>query len=131
MMKRSEINQAIRDTVAFLAAQGFHLPPFAAWTPADWAQQGGEADEVRACGLGWDVTDFSSGDFGACGLVIFTLRNGSPIDPRYSRCHCCERIYVSREGQVTPRHFHLTKEETIRNHAGGTLVIQVFSVTQE
>ena len=39
-MKRSEINATLRDTDAFIPRHGFHLPPFAYWTPADWAAKG-------------------------------------------------------------------------------------------
>ena len=41
-MKRSEINQKIRETEAFIKEHGFHLPPFCNWTPEDWKEKGEE-----------------------------------------------------------------------------------------
>ena len=41
-MKRSEINAILRQTDVFIRANGFHLPPFAHWTPEDWAGKGPE-----------------------------------------------------------------------------------------
>ena len=65
-MLRSEINAAIERAKSVLRVNGFHLPPFAFWTPEEWRRKGEECDEIRACKLGWDVTDFASGDFAAC-----------------------------------------------------------------
>lgn len=62
-MKRSEINALITEAIAFLKEHRFHLPPFAFWSPEEWAQKGREYDEIRDNMLGWDVTDFGSGDF--------------------------------------------------------------------
>ena len=39
-MKRSEINAIIRQTDAFLKAHQFYLPPFAYWSPDEWARKG-------------------------------------------------------------------------------------------
>ena len=35
-MKRSEINQYIREAKAFMTKYHFMLPPWADWTPDDW-----------------------------------------------------------------------------------------------
>ncbi len=67
-MKRSEINRFIEEAAAFFAENGFALPPYANWTPLQWKQRGREADELRSCKLGWDVTDFSAGKFATLGL---------------------------------------------------------------
>ena len=40
------------DAKALFERHQFHLPPFAFWTPDDWARAGHEADEIRACLLG-------------------------------------------------------------------------------
>jgi hypothetical protein len=53
----------IQDAQRFLAQNLFHLPPFAAWTPADWEARGEEVRELVDCGLGWDITDFGAGDY--------------------------------------------------------------------
>ena len=39
-MKRSEINAVIRRAEEFIASFRFALPPFARWTPEDWADRG-------------------------------------------------------------------------------------------
>ncbi len=126
-MKRSQINGLVADAVEFLDEKSFHLPPFAFWTPRDWAGKGPEAGEIRDCMLGWDVSDFGIGDFDACGLVLFTIRNGHPVDPRYAKKTYCEKILIQEEGQVTPMHFHWNKAEDIINRAGGDLVIQIYN----
>jgi D-lyxose ketol-isomerase len=62
-MKRSEINALIDDAITLLHDHQVRLPPFAYWSPAQWAEKGPECDEIRHCKLGWDITDFGSGDF--------------------------------------------------------------------
>ena len=61
-MKRSEINQIIQEAEAFVRKFSFVLPPFAFWTPAQWAEQDSTYDEIRDNMLGWDVTDWGLGD---------------------------------------------------------------------
>ncbi len=124
-MKRSEINALIADAKDFFAAHQFALPPFATWTPADWARRGSEADEIRETMLGWDITDFGSGDFPACGLLLFTLRNGRLNHPKYPKSYA-EKIMIVREKQRTPMHFHWNKCEDIINRGGGELVIRLY-----
>jgi D-lyxose ketol-isomerase len=75
-MKRSEINTILKDADAFIRQQGFYLPPFAYWTPQDWMEKGEDVREIVENGLGWDITDFGSGDYDRRGLFLFTLRNG-------------------------------------------------------
>ena len=84
-MKRSEINAILLEARSFIASCQFHLPPFAAWTIEDWNGVGLEAQEIALRGLGWDVTDFGSGDYGRCGLLLFTIRNGDPRDLELGR----------------------------------------------
>ena len=80
-MKRSAINSYINEARELFSKAGFSLPPFAFWSPGDWAAKGPEADEIRDNALGWDITDFGSGDFESCGLLLFTLRNGNYQNP--------------------------------------------------
>jgi len=127
-MKRSEINQIMRDAIAFLAKHCFRLPPFAFWTPADWATKGREADEIRDNMLGWDITDFGSNDFKTCGLFLFTMRNGNQKNPRYSKPYA-EKILIVQEQQITPMHFHFKKMEDIINRGGGNLMIELHNST--
>ena len=43
-MKRSEINQYIREAEAFLASNTFMLPPYAAWTLEQWKEHKAKGD---------------------------------------------------------------------------------------
>ena len=43
-MKRSEINQYIREAEAFLASNKFMLPPYAAWTLDQWKEHKAKGD---------------------------------------------------------------------------------------
>lgn len=129
-MKRSQINARIAEAIAFAESQGFRLPPFAFWSPSEWRARGPEADEIRDCLLGWDLTDFGSGDFARIGLTLFTLRNGRHGDPRYPKPYC-EKMMISEAGQVTPLHFHWSKTEDIINRGGAEVVVQLYPSTPE
>lgn len=77
-MKRSEINSLIENAITFLKQNNFYLPPFAFWSPEEWSKKkGAEYDEIRDNQLGWDITDFGSGNFAKTGLFLFTIRNGN------------------------------------------------------
>lgn len=127
-MKRSEINTIMREADAFIRQQNFYLPPFAYWTPEEWKQKGPEAREIVQNKLGWDITDFGSGDFHNCGLFLFTIRNGRPENwkDRTGKLYA-EKIMIVEEGQVTPMHFHWAKMEDIINRGGGKLLIQLYN----
>lgn len=124
-MKRSQINREIEHAKSFCAEHGFHLPPFAYWTPQQWKQRGVEADEIRSRRLGWDVTDLGSGNFRETGLTLFTLRNGRLDDPSNQKIYA-EKLLISYEKQVVPFHFHWLKTEDIINRGGGVLVVQLY-----
>lgn len=127
-MKRSEINTIMSDALAFLRESKFLLPPFATWTIADWRTKGPESSEIITSQLGWDITDFGSGDFGRVGLLIFTIRNGTFAELRKAQGKTyAEKILIVREGQITPTHFHYQKMEDIINRGGGNLVIQLWN----
>lgn len=129
-MKRSEINTIMRDAIAFTREMRFHLPPFAFWTPDEWVHKTDAAREIVEAGLGWDITDFGSGNFPRKGLFLFTLRNGitgaagEGPGKRYA-----EKIMIVREDQVTPIHFHYSKMEDIINRGGGNLSVRVWNAT--
>jgi len=125
-MKRSEINVIILEALALCESRGLFLPPFARWTPADWADRGPEYDEIEDNMLGWDITDFGSGDFAGTGLLMFTLRNGHPRNPAYQKPYA-EKILISRENQRTPTHFHTHKMEDIINRSGGNLIVRLYN----
>ena len=131
-MKRSEINTIMQDADAFIRGHGFHLPPFAYWSPDAWVERGPEAREIVECGLGWDITDFGSGDYRNIGLFLFTLRNGHADNLRQMRGKLyCEKLLITDVGQVTPMHFHWHKTEDIINRGGGDLVIQLYNATPD
>ena len=125
-MKRSEINAAIRKAYTLLERYRVALPPWADWTPQEWAGKGPECGEIRDNMLGWDVTDYGLGDFSTTGLTLVTLRNGSVTDPRYPKTYA-EKLLVSQENQVCPMHFHWSKMEDIINRGGGTLMVQLYN----
>lgn len=131
-MKRSEINDLMRRAEAFLHQKQFVLPPFARWSAAEWHQRGPESREIVDQQLGWDITDFGSGDFAKIGLLLLTLRNGTyaelekPLGKIYG-----EKLLIVEPGQITPTHFHFQKMEDIINRGGGNLVIQLWNSTTD
>ena len=133
-MKRSEINAAVRTAEAFMAQMQVHLPPFARWTPLDWAelQHGSESQgtvrELAERQLGWDVTDFGSGTYARTGLCLLALRNGLPGVPGQTYA---EKFLVVGVEQHTPMHFHWHKTEDIINRGGGVLAIRLQTSTQD
>jgi len=123
-MKRSEINQILKDAKAFMAEKQFMLPPWAFWTVEDWKKNKVGAEEIVDNMLGWDITDFGSGDFYKRGLFLFTIRNGKfGIDKKTY----AEKIMIVEENQETPMHFHWAKMEDIINRGGGNLVIELYN----
>jgi len=123
-MKRSQLNQIIREAEAFIEAQGFFLPPFASWTPQDWQSKGREAAEIVQNNLGWDVTDFGLGEYEKKGVLLFTIRNGTleELSKGEGKVYC-EKILVCRPGQLVLDHFHWRKTEDIIVRGGGKLEI--------
>lgn len=125
-MKRSEINAAIREMEQAVRAQGLYLPPFCAFTPEQWQTLGHEWDEVRRCGLGWDITDYGGGDFARLGFSLVTLRNGCADAPeRYGKSYAEKLLYL-RPGQYAPMHFHWHKTEDIIHRGGGRVLIRLY-----
>ncbi len=131
-MKRSEINAIMKKAKDFIREQNFHLPPFAYWTVEDWKGKGPEAREIVANNLGWDITDFGSGDFFAKGLSLFTIRNGHADAWKSMQGKLyAEKIMIVEESQITPMHFHWAKMEDIINRGGGKLAIQLYNSTPD
>jgi D-lyxose ketol-isomerase len=132
-MKRSEIDSAIQEMLDFLAGCRFFLPPWAKLLPKQWTRIGLEADEIRRHRLGWDVTDFGSGNFAKIGLTLFTLRNGLPAlsGSAPGAKDYCEKVMLARENQETPYHYHYTKMEDLINRGGGRLVIRLYNSTED
>lgn len=129
-MKRSEINDAILGAEEFFAGHKFQLPAFARFTLQDWKEKYSVLQEVLDCALGWDVTDFGSGDFASTGLLLFTLRNGVANSKKYPKPYA-EKIMISRSNQVTVMHCHELKQEDIINRGGGRLIFELFNRGQQ
>ena len=130
-MKRSQINQIIREADAFMKTHGFHLPPFAYWTPQEWQTKGPEIREIVNNNLGWDITDFGGGDYQKLGLFLFTIRNGGLDNLRSGEGKTyAEKVLIVDVGQVTPMHFHWAKTEDIINRGGGKLAIKLYNSTE-
>lgn len=129
-MKRSQINQLIEDALDFFKTMKFALPPFATYTIADWQEIKEESREIFDLGLGWDITDFGSGQFEKCGLLLFTIRNGILGSALYPKPYA-EKVMIVNESQVTPLHFHWNKMEDIINRGGGNLVFELFNSADE
>ena len=129
-MKRSEMNTVIDETIAFVESKGLVLPPFAYWTPEDWRKAGEEYREVADNMLGWDITDFGSGDFTRVGLAIFTFRNGNfHHKDKYPKPYA-EKLLLVADGQELPFHFHWSKMEDIINRGGGNLILQLYQADE-
>lgn len=125
-MKRSRVNAILAEASEMIAAHGFALPPFAGWSPDDFARRAPEARHIVDARCGWDVTDYGQGRFGEMGLVLFTLRNGRLSDLRAGGGMCyAEKLLVVREGQLSPMHTHVIKAEDIINRGGATLVVEL------
>ncbi len=121
-MKRSEINQALLDAKALLRDLRWSLPAWAEWDAADYADQSDLAAWLQDHQMGWDVTDFGSGDFANRGLGLFCLRNGIQSDA--ASLPYAEKLLFVGEGQETPFHTHKVKMEDIINRGGGDLMIE-------
>ncbi|MHA1149089.1 MAG: D-lyxose/D-mannose family sugar isomerase [Promethearchaeota archaeon] len=130
-MKRSEINNLMRKAVQFLKEQHFYLPKFAYWTLEDWQSKGDEIGEIIENQLGWDITDFGSGDFIKQGLILFTIRNGNLRDLDKGDKSYCEKVMIVEENQLTPMHYHYQKIEDIINRGGGNLLVQLYNPLED
>lgn len=131
-MKRSTVNQIIREADDFIRSFGFALPPFAYWTPAQMRARISDIGGIVDARLGWDITDYGLGTFDTKGLFLFTVRNGTLADLR-SGCGKCyaEKIMISRRDQISPMHRHVIKAEDIINRGGGVLALELFNSDAE
>lgn len=129
-MKRSEINRAILHAIETLDANNMRLPDFAYWPPSEWVKH--DVTNIQAVGLGWDVTDFGTGDFSHIGAVLFTVRNGCITDPLAGTPYAEKIIFQLHETeQEIPFHFHRLKTEDIINRGGGVLMLELYNSTLE
>jgi D-lyxose ketol-isomerase len=124
-MKRSEINKYINEAIDFFNQYQFYLPEWGYFKANKWKENGADYQEIIDNMLGWDVTDFGSGNFDKTGLLLFTIRNGNLKNTAYQKPYA-EKIMLVKQNQVTPTHFHFHKMEDIINRAGGILCIQLW-----
>ncbi|WP_053240066.1 D-lyxose/D-mannose family sugar isomerase [Pleomorphomonas koreensis] len=127
-MKRSEINTIIQDARAFATAFQRALPLWSNWQIPDYVENPDVARFVKRRQMGWDITDFGSGNFAECGLTLLCLRNGIQGDA--SERPYAEKMLIVRELQETPFHLHKVKLEDIINCGGGNLMIEFLHATE-
>lgn len=126
-MKRSRINAIMAEADDMIRRHGFHLPPFAYWSPDAFKSNAERAANVISARCGWDITDYGAGRFDQMGLFLFTLRNGRLSDLQRGGGMCyAEKLLISRQDQLSPMHTHILKAEDIINRGGATLVVELF-----
>ncbi|SFI88238.1 D-lyxose/D-mannose family sugar isomerase [Celeribacter neptunius] len=132
-MKRSTVNDIIRESDAFMRSFGFIMPPFAYLDPeALKARVNSDGAMIRDHMLGWDITDYGQGDYENLGLFLFTVRNGNAANvargmgPLYA-----EKLLISEENQISPMHHHIKKTEDIINRGGATLVLELWTRAED
>ena len=131
-MKRSEVNQIMRRADDFIRSFDFRLPPFAGWSPEEFARRKGDAGAFVEARLGWDITDFGRGAFDDFGIVLFTLRNGKAADLARGRGMLyAEKLLLCLPGQMNPTHRHNIKAEDIIVRGGGRCVFELFMSGQD
>ena len=117
-MKRSQINEAIRRAEALLARHDIPLPQTARWRPEDWRAHADQIETIRQVMMGWDVTDFGTGDFDRVGAALYTVRNGLLDEPEVGVPYC-EKYIVMKEGQRL--------EQTLQGSVGQIASIHITS----
>ena len=130
-MKRSQINREMRNALRMLEEYKIVLPPFARWSAEEWKNKGDEAEEIKENMLGWDITDFGSGDFDKIGLLLICLRNGNQLKKEKYPKPYAEKLMIVKEKQITPMHYHWSKMEDIINCGGGNLIIKLYNSTTD
>ena len=132
-MKRSTVNEVLRESDAFIRSHGYVMPPFAYWTPGEMkARCATDAAMIRDHMLGWDITDYGVGKFDEMGLFLFTVRNGNQANvSKGLGMLYAEKIMISGENQLSPMHRHNLKTEDIINKGGATLVLELFHAADD
>ncbi|MCF8516831.1 MAG: D-lyxose/D-mannose family sugar isomerase [Rhodobacteraceae bacterium] len=121
-MKRSAINAALLAARATLTQHGFALPAWADWTADHHAANPEQSAFLIGRQIGWDATDFGTGDFARRGLTLLCIRNGIQGDA--SERPYAEKLLFVGENQETPFHAHKVKLEDIITRGGGNLMVE-------
>lgn len=126
-MKRSRINEILREGDAFIRSYGYQLPPFAYLSPEELKQSEYPA-MLKERAMGWDITDYGQEKFDELGLFLFTVRNGllGDLDKGRGMLYA-EKLLISRKDQLSPMHRHFLKAEDIINRGGAKLVLELFA----
>ena len=105
---------------------------FGYWTPEDVEKNKDKMERIIDRMLGWDVSDFGSGDFKKCGAVLFTLRNGDKND-KEQKAQYAEKYIILDDTteQEIPLHYHIYKTEDIINRGGGILVVEMYNKAED
>ena len=93
-MKRSEINNYIHEAEIIFKMNNFRLPPWAAWTIEEWQKNKQLCKNIFESSLGWDLTDFGSGNYLTTGLLLVTIRNGNNS---FDKKPYAEKIMIVKE----------------------------------
>ncbi|SPF79540.1 D-lyxose/D-mannose family sugar isomerase [Pseudoprimorskyibacter insulae] len=129
-MKRSRINEILKESDAFIRSHGYVMPPFAYWTPE--AFKANDHAQIKQRRMGWDITDYGAEKFDEMGLFLFTTRNGLNADlGKRSAMLYAEKIMISRKDQLSPMHRHEVKVEDIINRGGGKLVLELYKMSAD
>jgi len=127
-VKRSQINSAIQKAIKLLDENNVALPMFGHWTKNVWEKNTLDTTVICETMLGWDVTDFGSGDFEKVGAVLFTARNGDAHNNTIGTPYAEKYIILNDlKEQEIPFHFHKNKIEDIINRGGGLLMIELYN----
>ena len=105
-----------------ISSHRFALPGWAHWTMDDHRANPDQSQYLTGRQIGWDVTDFGSGDFDRRGLALLCIRNGIQGDT--SERPYAEKLLFVGEDQETPFHCHKVKLEDIIVRGGGTLMVE-------
>lgn len=125
-MERSQVNEILKASDAFIRSFGYVMPPFAYWSPDE--MKAADHQTIVDRGMGWDITDYGQGRFDEMGLFLFTVRNGDAADlSKGTGMLYAEKIMISRKDQYSPMHRHNIKAEDIINRGGGKLVLELFA----
>ncbi|HKM44494.1 MAG TPA: D-lyxose/D-mannose family sugar isomerase [Dysgonamonadaceae bacterium] len=130
-MKRSELNEIIKYTIDQVTEAKYPLPNFAFYDQEKWLSLDETEREIVDNMLGWDISDFGSGDFNKIGLTIFTFRNGSFYDKETYPKPYAEKLLFMKDGQTMPFHYHWNKMEDVINRGGGDLEIILYNSTEQ